>query len=80
MIYGASKLIGRQLITEHLEDHAKGRQQVVGVVWRENQKLALPVNNLLKKIREMSESQTPLFPSLEASSSTLQPEPIRKML
>lgn len=42
-IYGASKLIGRQLITEHLEDHAKGRQQVVGVVWKENQKLALPV-------------------------------------
>lgn len=42
-IYGASKPIGRQLITEHLEDHAKGRQQVVGVVWRENQKLALPV-------------------------------------
>lgn len=43
MIYGASKIIGRQLITEHLEDHAKGRQQVVGVIWRENQKLALPV-------------------------------------
>ncbi|KAL1604997.1 hypothetical protein SLS60_004540 [Paraconiothyrium brasiliense] len=42
-IYGASKPIGRQLITEHLEDHAKNRQQVVGVVWRENQKLALPV-------------------------------------
>jgi hypothetical protein len=42
-VYGASKPIGRQLITEHLEDHSKGRQQVVGVVWRENQKLALPV-------------------------------------
>jgi hypothetical protein len=42
-VYGASKPIGRQLITEHLEDHARGRQQVVGVVWRENQKLALPV-------------------------------------
>lgn len=42
-IYGASKPIGRQLITEHLEDHSKGRQQVVGIVWRENQKLALPV-------------------------------------
>ncbi|KAF1970635.1 hypothetical protein BU23DRAFT_600770 [Bimuria novae-zelandiae CBS 107.79] len=80
MIYGASKPIGRQLITEHLEDHAKGRQQVVGIIWRENQKLALPVNNLLKKIREMSESQTPLFPSLGPSSSTIQPEPIRRML
>lgn len=42
-IYGASKLMGRQLITEHLEDHARGRQQVVGIIWRENQKLALPV-------------------------------------
>lgn len=42
-IYGASKVMGRQLITEHLEDHAKGRQQVVGIIWRENQKLALPV-------------------------------------
>ncbi|KAK7180319.1 hypothetical protein DPSP01_011996 [Paraphaeosphaeria sporulosa] len=79
-VYGASKPIGRQLITEHLEDHAKGRQQVVGVVWRENQKLALPVNNLLKKIREMSESHAPLFPSLGPSNSAISPEPIRRIL
>ncbi|KAF2439188.1 hypothetical protein P171DRAFT_436520 [Karstenula rhodostoma CBS 690.94] len=79
-IYGASKPIGRQLLTEHLEDHAKGRQQVVGVVWRENQKLALPVNHLLKKIREMSESQAPLFPSLGPSNSAISPEPIRRIL
>lgn len=42
-IYGASKEIGQQLITEHLEDHAKGRHAVVGILLREEQKLRLPV-------------------------------------
>jgi hypothetical protein len=42
-IYGCSKEIGRQLITEHLEDHAKGREKVVGILWREQDKLHLPV-------------------------------------
>lgn len=42
-IYGASKDIGRQLITEHLEDHAKGRHTIVGVLLREEEKLSLPV-------------------------------------
>lgn len=42
-IYGCSKEIGRQLITEHLEDHAKGTEKVVGILWREQDKLHLPV-------------------------------------
>ncbi|KAJ4320113.1 hypothetical protein N0V94_003583 [Neodidymelliopsis sp. IMI 364377] len=42
-IYGCSKKIGRQLITEHLEDHTKGREKVVGILWREQDKLQLPV-------------------------------------
>jgi hypothetical protein len=42
-IYGCSKEIGRQLITEHLEDHANGREKVVGILWREQNKLHLPV-------------------------------------
>ena len=42
-IYGCSKEIGRQLITEHLEDHSKGREKVVGILWREQDKLHLPV-------------------------------------
>lgn len=62
-IYGCSKELGRQLITEHLEDHSRGRDKVVGILWREQNKLHLPVNNLIKKIREMSEASTPLFPS-----------------
>lgn len=42
-VYGCSKEIGRQLITEHLEDHTKGREKVVGILWREQHKLHLPV-------------------------------------
>ena len=42
-IFGCSKEIGRQLITEHLEDHAKGTEKVVGILWREQGKLKLPV-------------------------------------
>lgn len=42
-IYGASKALGQELITEHLEDHANGRHDVVGIIWREKEKLSLPV-------------------------------------
>jgi hypothetical protein len=42
-IYGVSKDLGRQLITEHLEDHVKGRETVVGILLREEEKLRLPV-------------------------------------
>lgn len=42
-IYGCSKELGRQLITEHLEDHSKGREKFVGILWREQDKLHLPV-------------------------------------
>ena len=42
-IYGCSKELGRQLITEHLEDHTKGREKEVGILWREQDKLRLPV-------------------------------------
>jgi hypothetical protein len=42
-IYGCSKELGRQLITEHLEDHSRGREKVVGILWREQDRLNLPV-------------------------------------
>jgi hypothetical protein len=42
-IYGCSRDLGRQLITEHLEDHTKGREKVVGILWREQDRLRLPV-------------------------------------
>jgi hypothetical protein len=42
-IYGCSKNTGRRLITEHLEDHSKGREKVVGVLWGERERLQLPV-------------------------------------
>ncbi|KAF1357371.1 hypothetical protein EJ07DRAFT_167561 [Lizonia empirigonia] len=61
-IYGCSKPVGRQLIAEHLEDHARGREKVVGVLWRERERLNLPVENLIRRIREISKVGTPLFP------------------
>jgi len=42
-IYGVSKQLGQRLVTEHLEDHAKGRHAVVGILLREEEKLRLPV-------------------------------------
>jgi hypothetical protein len=44
------------LITEHLEDHANGREKVVGILWREQDKLHLPVRyveTVVKKMRRM---------------------------
>ncbi|KAF1847061.1 uncharacterized protein K460DRAFT_402425 [Cucurbitaria berberidis CBS 394.84] len=76
-IYGCSKEIGRRLITEHLEDHTKGREKVVGILWREQDKLHLPVSNLIKKIREMSEASAPLFP-IPGASTAIQPRPIQR--
>ncbi|KAL1797671.1 hypothetical protein ACET3X_004277 [Alternaria dauci] len=71
-IYGCSKELGRQLITEHLEDHSRGREKAVGILWREQDRLNLPVSNLIKKIREMNEASTPLFP-MPGASTTVQP-------
>ncbi|KAF7678432.1 hypothetical protein GT037_003813 [Alternaria burnsii] len=72
-IYGCSKELGRQLITEHLEDHSRGREKVVGILWREQDRLNLPVSNLIKKIREMNEASTPLFPMPVASTTAVRP-------
>ncbi|KAF1834727.1 hypothetical protein BDW02DRAFT_639168 [Decorospora gaudefroyi] len=76
-IYGCSKELGRQLITEHLEDHSRGREKVVGILWREQDKLRLPVSNLIKRIREMNDANTPLFPSTAAGAVIL-PSPIQR--
>jgi len=46
-IYGCSKDLGRQLITEHLEDHSRGREKVVGILWREQDRLHLPVRYVI---------------------------------
>ncbi|KNG52491.1 hypothetical protein DDE82_006341 [Stemphylium lycopersici] len=72
-IYGCSKELGRQLITEHLEDHSRGREKVVGILWREQSRLHLPVNNLIKKIREMSEASSPLFRGTEGVGKEVKP-------
>ncbi|KAI4615569.1 uncharacterized protein J4E87_009027 [Alternaria ethzedia] len=77
-IYGCSKELGRQLITEHLEDHSRGREKVVGILWREQDRLNLPVSNLIKKIREMNEAATPLFPVPGAPATAVQPKPIQR--
>ncbi|KAI0572875.1 hypothetical protein TUN199_10336 [Pyrenophora tritici-repentis] len=74
-IYGCSKDLGRQLITEHLEDHSRGREKVVGILWREQDRLHLPVSNLIKKTREMSEAGTPLF---LAEATATGPRPIKR--
>jgi hypothetical protein len=96
-VYGTGTELGRRLIKEHLQDHARGRQKEVGLVMSEELKLRLPVkyvvfadalgfvvepkanvanSNLIKRIREMSEAQQTLFPSLETSIS--QPMPIER--
>ncbi|KAF2126558.1 hypothetical protein P153DRAFT_399328 [Dothidotthia symphoricarpi CBS 119687] len=82
-IYGCSKDVGRRLITEHMEDHAKGREKVVGVLWREQERLRLPVSNLIKKIREMSEGGTGvgLFPASEEEKGRereVPPRPVQR--
>lgn len=51
-IYGCSKEIGQQLITEHLEDHANGREKVVGILWREQDKLHLPIRYVLEVLSD----------------------------
>lgn len=42
-VYGVSTELGRGLIKEHLEDHAKGRQKHIGLLLSEEQRLRLPV-------------------------------------
>ncbi|KAF2653860.1 hypothetical protein K491DRAFT_602041 [Lophiostoma macrostomum CBS 122681] len=78
-IYGASTELGQSLIKEHFVDHANGRHNEVNILLNEELKLRLPVNNLLKRIREMSEQQQPLFPSLTQSAAAIHPQPIRRL-
>jgi hypothetical protein len=42
-VYGASTELGRGLIEEHMQDHARGRQREVALVLKEEQRLRLPV-------------------------------------
>ncbi|KAF2259372.1 hypothetical protein CC78DRAFT_503303 [Lojkania enalia] len=76
-VYGASSEVGRMLIQEHLQDHARGRAKEIGIVMREEERLRLPVNNLIKKIREMAEAQQPLFPAMN-SGPAMRPQPIER--
>ncbi|KAF2796047.1 hypothetical protein K505DRAFT_323629 [Melanomma pulvis-pyrius CBS 109.77] len=78
-IYGASTEFGTGLIHEHLQDHGRGRAFEIGLVMSEEQKLRLPVNNLIKRIREMAERQQPLFPTTTTAGGTaLRPTPIER--
>jgi hypothetical protein len=42
-VYGVSTEVGRRLVKEHLQDHAKGRLKEVALVMSEEQRLRLPV-------------------------------------
>jgi hypothetical protein len=42
-VYAASSDLGRRLIKDHLEDHARGRMKEIGILLSEEQKLRLPV-------------------------------------
>ncbi|KAF2734473.1 hypothetical protein EJ04DRAFT_466552 [Polyplosphaeria fusca] len=67
--YGASTELGQNIIKEHLEDHERGRANEIGLLMREEKQLRLPVNHLIKRIREMAELQQPLFPAMNGGSS-----------
>ncbi|KAF2703372.1 hypothetical protein K504DRAFT_473944 [Pleomassaria siparia CBS 279.74] len=73
-IYGASSEQGAMLIGEHLKDHSRGRAFEIGLVMNEEQRLRLPVSNLIKRIREMAEHQQPLFPT----GTPMRPTPIKR--
>ncbi|KAF2189092.1 hypothetical protein K469DRAFT_564168 [Zopfia rhizophila CBS 207.26] len=79
-VYGASTDTGRTLIKEHLQDHATKGQAQIELVMSEEQKLRLPVNNLIKRIREMTEHQQPLFPNLGSAATAVRPAPIERSI
>ncbi|ORY17055.1 hypothetical protein BCR34DRAFT_506208 [Clohesyomyces aquaticus] len=72
-IYAVSEETGRRLVSEHLQRHqdaasvnhrnlgAGGGLDLVDVVLGEGGRVGLPVNNLLRRIREMAEGHTSLF-------------------
>ncbi|KAF2196266.1 hypothetical protein GQ43DRAFT_445286 [Delitschia confertaspora ATCC 74209] len=85
-VYAASGVTGRGLIKEHLQEHVMVRQAQLDIVMSEEQKLRLPVNNLLKRIREMAEHQQPILGSLGAlgglgaASTNVAPAPVERSI
>ncbi|KAI9713055.1 MAG: hypothetical protein M1820_001040 [Bogoriella megaspora] len=71
-VYGASKEPGKGLVEEHLKTHTAESEERVDLVRREGEMLAgLPVNNLIKRIREMAASkQLGPVPAAANSSSS----------
>ncbi|KAF2490126.1 hypothetical protein BU16DRAFT_586218 [Lophium mytilinum] len=69
-VYGASTETGKTLIKEHFQEHASRRQERLEIVISEEQRSRLPVSNLIKRIREMTESQQTAFqlPGMAAAS------------
>ncbi|KAF2806571.1 uncharacterized protein BDZ99DRAFT_394147 [Mytilinidion resinicola] len=69
-VYGASTENGKALIKEHFQEHASRRQEQLEIVISEEQRSRLPVSNLIKRIREMTESQQTTFhlPGMAAAS------------
>ncbi|OCK81875.1 hypothetical protein K432DRAFT_350207 [Lepidopterella palustris CBS 459.81] len=61
-IYGASTAAGKMHIKDHFQQHAARPQQQLELVMSEEQRSRLPVNNLIKRIREMADHQQSLFP------------------
>jgi len=55
VVYGASEELGRGLIEQHIEKHrSDGTSGQLGLAMREMNKTNLPVNNLIKRIREFT--------------------------
>jgi hypothetical protein len=66
-VYAASEETGRGLIKQHVQEHAEVRRSQIELVMNEEQRLRLPVNNLIRRIREMADQQ----PNQQPSTSLL---------
>ncbi|KAK0664310.1 hypothetical protein DIS24_g744 [Lasiodiplodia hormozganensis] len=56
-VYGASLDESQVLIAEHLDEHDAKRKEAVALARSEELRSNLPVSNLIKRIREMADSQ-----------------------
>ncbi|KAK8248959.1 hypothetical protein IWZ00DRAFT_312089 [Phyllosticta capitalensis] len=56
-VYGASTEPSQAMIAEHLDQHDNKRKEAIDLVKSEELRSNLPVTNLIKRIREMADSQ-----------------------
>ncbi|KAK8154488.1 hypothetical protein IWX90DRAFT_391220 [Phyllosticta citrichinensis] len=60
-VYGASTEPSQALIAEHLDQHDTRRKEAIELVKSEESRSHLPVTNLIKRIREMADSEQSLL-------------------